>query len=51
LTERRAFIKSFVRAAMVKDFVVSIEYSLSMLITGPKKENIGAQTIGHIWWS
>ena len=41
LAERRSFIKSFVREAVVKDNEVSLEYTFPMLKTGLQTENLG----------
>jgi hypothetical protein len=47
LTERRSFIKSFVREAMVINNEVSLEYTFPKLKTGQLKENLGVLSTVH----
>ena len=47
LTERRSFIKSFIKEAMVKDNQVSLEYTFPILQSGQQKENLGVLSTEH----
>jgi hypothetical protein len=47
LTERRSFIKSFIKEAVVKGNDVKLEYTFPMLQKGPKRDKSVVLSIVH----